>query len=130
VTRTTVQTAAALAGVVLVVVGILGFVPGFTTHYGDMRLAGHGSGAKLLAVFQVSVLLDLVHLLLGVAALVLARTAIGARRYLVGAGMVCLALWVLGLAGAAGWLPANAADNWLHFALGVAMIGLGNVPRR
>ena len=23
------------------------------------------------------------------------------------------------------WLPANSADNWLHFALGVVLLGAG-----
>ena len=39
-----------------------------------LRFAGHGSGAYLFGVFQVSVLHNLVHLAFGVAGLVLART--------------------------------------------------------
>lgn len=125
-----VQSVAALVGVVFVLLGILGFVPGFTTHYGDLGFAGHDSGAKLLGIFQVSVLLNLAHLLFGIAGLVLARTAHGARTYLVGGGAVYLALWLIGLFGAGDWIPVNAADNWLHFALGLAMIALGLVFAR
>ena len=128
--RTPVQSVAALVGVVFLLLGILAFVPGITTHYGALSFAGHGSGAKLLAVFQVSVLLDLVHVLLGVAGLVLARAASGARAFLLGGGAVCLVLWIAGLGGVAGWIPANAADNWLHFALGVGMVGLRLAPSR
>jgi hypothetical protein len=69
------QRAAALAAVVFLVLGLLGFVPGITTHYGDLRLAGQGSGAKLLAIFQVSVLHNVVHLLVGTVGLGGARTA-------------------------------------------------------
>ena len=36
-------------------------------------------------------------------------------------------LWVLGVVGAGDWIPANTADNWLHFALGVGMLALGFV---
>jgi hypothetical protein len=95
-----------------------------------MSFAGHGSGAKLLGVFQVSILHNIVHLLFGVVGLVLAKTADGARTFLVGGGAVYLVLWVVGLVGAADWIPANTADNWLHFALGVGMIALGLVAAR
>jgi hypothetical protein len=125
-----VQSIAALAGVVFLLAGLLGFVPGITTGYGRMSFAGESSRAELLGVFQVSILLNLVHLLIGVAGLVLAKTAAGARTFLVGGGVVCLALWLLGLVGALGWLPANAADNWLHFAFGAVLVGLGVAVRR
>ena len=128
--RTPIQSVAALAGVVFIVVGILGFVPGVTTHYGDLSFAGHGSGAKLLGIFQVSVLHNLVHQLFGVVGLVLAKTAEGARTYLLGGGVVYLALWVLGVVGGGDWIPANTADNWLHFGLGIGLIALGYVSGR
>ena len=128
--RTPIQSVAALAGVVFIVVGILGFVPGVTTHYGDLSFAGHGSGAKLLGIFQVSVLYNLVHLLFGVVGLVLAKTAEGARTYLLGGGVVYLALWVLGVVGGGDWIPANTADNWLHLGLGIGLIALGYVSGR
>jgi hypothetical protein len=121
---------AVLAGGLFVVVGLLGFVPGVTTHYGDLSFAGHDSGAKLLGTFQVSVLQNAVHLLFGIVGLVLARTADGAQTFLTGGGIVYLALWVLGVVGAGAWLPTNTADNWLHFLLGIGMIGLGFVAGR
>ena len=128
--RTPVQSLAALVGVVFLLVGILGFVPGITTHYGDLSFAGHCSGAKLLGVFQVSILHNIVHLLFGVVGLVLAKTADGARTFLVGGGAVYLVLWVIGLVGAGDWIPVNTADNWLHLALGVGLIALGYLTGR
>jgi hypothetical protein len=128
--RTPVQSLAALVGVVFLLVGILGFVPGITTHYGDLSFAGHGSGAKLLGIFQVSILHNIVHLLFGVVGLALAKTADGARTFLVGGGAVYLVLWVIGLIGAGDWIPVNTADNWLHFVLGVGMIVVGVVASR
>jgi hypothetical protein len=128
--RTPIQSVAALVGIVFLAVGILGFDPGITTHYGDLSFAGHDSGAKLLGIFQVSVLHNIVHLLFGVAGLALAKTTETARTFLVGGGVVYLALWLLGVVGAGGWIPANTADNWLHFALGIGMLGLGSVTAR
>jgi hypothetical protein len=128
--RTPVQSLAALVGVVFLLVGILGFVPGITTHSSDLSFAGHDSGAKLLGIFQVSILHNIVHLLFGVVGLVLAKTADGARTFLVGGGAVYLVLWVIGLIGAGDWIPVNTADNWLHFALGAGMIALGVVASR
>jgi Domain of unknown function (DUF4383) len=128
--RSPIQSVAALSGVVFIVVGVLGFVPGVTTHYGDLSFAGHDSGAKLLGIFQVSILHNIVHLLFGIVGLVLAKTTDGARTFLVVGGVVYLVLWVLGLAGGADWIPANTADNWLHFGLGIGMIGLGAVAGR
>jgi hypothetical protein len=128
--RTPVQSLAALVGMVFVAVGVLGFVPGITTHYGDLSFAGHGSGAKLLGLFQVSILHNIVHLLFGIVGLALARTWEGARSFLIGGGAVYLVLWILGLVGGADWIPSNSADNWLHFVLGVGMIGLGFATAR
>jgi Domain of unknown function (DUF4383) len=128
--RTPLQSAAALVGAVFLLVGILGFIPGITTHYGDMSFAGHGSDAKLLGIFQVSILHNIVHLLFGIVGIALAKTWDGARNFLIGGGAVYLLLWLLGIIGAGDWIPVNTADNWLHFVLGLGMIGAGYVLSR
>ena len=78
----------------------------------------------------MSILHNLFHLLFGAVGLVLARTAEGASTFLTGGGIVYLAVWVLGAVGVAGWLPANTADNWLHFLLGIGLLGLGFATAR
>ncbi len=127
--RTPVQAAAAAVGAVFLLVGVLGFVPGVTTNYGDLMGAGHHSEAELLGIFQVSILHNVVHLLFGVAGLALARTASNAKAFLVGGGAVYLVLWLYGLVidkdSAANFVPLNTADDWLHFVLGVGMIAVG-----
>jgi hypothetical protein len=132
--RTPVQTAARVVSIVFLAVGVLGFIPGITTHYGDMTFAGHHSGAQLLGLFQVSVLHNIVHLLFGVAGLYLARTASGARNYLIGGGAIYLVLWLYGLVvgqnSGANFVPVDTADDWLHFLLGIGMIGLGLLTGR
>lgn len=129
-----VQLLSALVGAVFLLVGVLGFIPGITTHYGDMEFAGHTSGAMLFGLFQVSILHNLVHLAFGVAGLALARTASSAVGFLVGGGIIYLVLWIYGLSinhnSSANFIPLNTADDWLHFGLGVGMIGLGVIGWR
>ena len=122
--RTPLQTVAMLVGIVFLLVGILGFIPGITTDApGDF--AGDESEAELFGIFQTSILHNIVHLLYGIAGLALARTWDGARTFLIGGGVIYLALWLLGIMGGADWIPSNNADNWLHFGLGLGMIGAG-----
>jgi hypothetical protein len=129
----TVRTAAMAVGAVFLLVGILGFVPGITTHYSSLSFAGHTSNAKLLGIFQVSVLHNIVHILFGVAGLALARRTESAISYLIGGGVIYLVLWIYGLvtgdSSAANFVPVNTADDWLHFVLGLGMIGLGVLGR-
>ena len=122
--RDLLTTTAQLFGVVFLLVGILGFIPGITSDApGDF--SGEGSEAELLGLFNVSILHNIVHLLFGIAGLALARTAEGARTFLIGSGVVYLLLWIVGLIGGLDWLPSNSADNWLHFVLGVVLLGAG-----
>ncbi|GGC96184.1 hypothetical protein GCM10011512_24000 [Tersicoccus solisilvae] len=123
------RTAAAVVALVFLVVGILGFVPGVTTGVDRLTLAGHDSGALLLGIFQVSVLHNVIHLAFGVVGLLMSRTAGAARTFLIGGGIIYLALWLLGLLfghdTALNIVPVNDADNWLHLGLGVVMVLLG-----
>ncbi len=127
--RSALRSAARVVGIVFLLVGILGFIPGITTPYDQLAAAGPHSGAKLLGLFQVSILHNIVHLLFGVAGLAMARRARTAYLYLVVGGVIYLVLWLYGLfvdkASAANFVPLNTADDWLHFVLGVGMIGLG-----
>jgi hypothetical protein len=127
--RTTVQKAAAAVGIVFLLVGVLGFVPGITSNYDTLSFASHNSGAKLLGLFQVSVLHNIVHLLFGIAGLALARTFSGAKNYLVVGGIIYLVLFIYGLVvpadSAANFVPMNGADDVLHLILAIGMVGLG-----
>ncbi|MER7606379.1 DUF4383 domain-containing protein [Nocardioides sp. NPDC127503] len=128
-TATTLQTAATVVAGTFLLVGVLGFIPGITTDYDSMTFAGHESNAQLLGIFQVSILHNIVHLLFGIAGLVLATSWNGARAYLIGGGAIYLVLWIYGLVidqqSTANFVPLNDADNWLHLVLGAGMIGIG-----
>lgn len=130
--RPRVQVAALVVAGVFLLIGVLGFIPGITTDYGKLKFGGHHSDAHLLGLFQVSILHNAVHLLFGLAGLVLARRVAGARVFLAAGGAIYLALWIYGLVieglnpeGGANILPVNDADNWLHLALGFGMLALG-----
>jgi hypothetical protein len=127
--RTPVEKAALAVGVVFLIVGVAGFIPGLTSNYDTMHAAGHESDALLMGVFQVSVLHNIVHILFGVAGVALARRVSGARGYLVAGGVIYALLWIYGLVvhpeSAANFVPLNSADNWLHLFLAVGMIALG-----
>ena len=129
-----VRRAAAAVGAVFLLVGVAGFIPGVTTNYDQLSFAGHMSSAKLLGIFQVSVVHNVVHLLFGIAGLALSRTARGATSYLVWGGVIYLVLGIYGMSiharSGSNFVPVNDADNWLHLALALAMMGLGLIGRR
>lgn len=116
-------------GIVFLLVGLLGFIPGVTTNFDQLTFAGHESDALLLGVFQVSILHNIVHLLFGVVGVAMARTATASRQYLIWGGVVYLVLWLYGLFvphdSVANFVPMNDADDWLHLVLGIVMIALG-----
>jgi hypothetical protein len=129
--RPTVQLLATLVAATFVLVGIIGFIPGLTTNlYDGLEFAGEDGDAEIFGVFETSVLHNLVHGLFGLVGLALARTWSGARTFLIGGGIIYLALWLIGLFGGLNWIPVNDPDDWLHFVLGVAMIGLGFATTR
>jgi hypothetical protein len=121
-----VQGAALFVGTGYLILGALGFLPGVTTHHGTLQWAGHGSDALLFGVFAVSGLHNVVHLVLGAAGMVCARTYAASRAYLLAGGItllgVCIYRAASGNGGIAGVFPLNGADNWLHVTLGAVML--------
>ena len=133
--RSPLQMAAAATGVVFLLVGILGFIPGITTNYDTLGFIGHDSEAQVLGLFQINILHNIVHLLFGIWGLAAARGASASRAFLLYGGIIYLVLWIYGLIidldSALNFVALNTADNWLHLGLGVGMIGLAlALPRR
>lgn len=132
--RAAVQKGAAAVGIVFLLVGVLGFVPGVTTSYGDLALAGHHSQAQLFGLFQVSVLHNAVHLAFGVAGLLFARTPLRARNYLFYGGLVYAVLFFYGVVvdyeSKVNVVPVDDADNVLHLVLSIGMLTLALVLDR
>jgi len=123
------ESLAGLFGLAFVVVGVAGFIPGVVEHYEELGWWKNGSSAQLLGVFQVSIMLNLLHIGFGTLGLLLARTTATARAYLSGGGAAYLALGAYGLlidrTGDANVIPVDRADDWLHLGVGVAMIYAG-----
>lgn len=126
---TTIQKIALITGIVFLVIGIGGFIPGLTHGADHLSAAGADSGAHLLGVFQVSVLHNVVHLAYGVAGVAVAARASASRMYLIWGGAVYFLVWLYGLFAVGNdqlnFLPVNDADNWLHLGLALAMVLLG-----
>ncbi len=125
-----VQSVARLVGIVFLLVGVAGFIPGITTNlYEGLEFAGDEGNAELLGLFQVSVLHNIVHALFGIGIL-MAATPEGARTFLLGSGAIYVVLFLLGILGGGDWVPINDGDNWLHLGLAVGLIALGLLTAR
>ena len=131
--RTPMHAFAATMGLLFLLVGIAGFIPGVTSDYDELEFAGPESTAKLLGLFEVSVLHNIVHLLFAVGLIAAARYT-WSRAYLFGGGVGYLGVFVYGLLvdkdADANFLPINTADNILHLVLAVIMIALGLLGTR
>ena len=56
--RPPIQNVALLVGMAFLVIGIVGFIPGITSNYDELKFAGHNSDAQLLGIFDTSVLVS------------------------------------------------------------------------
>lgn len=112
-----VKTLANVFGVVLLLIGVLGFVPGLVMD------------GKLLGIFEVNALHNVVHLLSGAVALIAGMTSIDySKLYFKVFGVVYALVTVLGFLtgnGLLGLLPVNMADNVLHLVIAASSLYLG-----
>ncbi len=117
-------------GLVFLLVGIAGFIPGITEPFEGLSFLGTDSEGELLHVFRVSVFHNIVHLLFGVGIIAAARHS-WSLAYLIGGGiayaLVSLYGFVIDQDSDANFLPINTADNLLHAALALALVGAGLV---
>lgn len=131
--RSPIQIVALIYGIVFLLVGVAGFIPGVTQNLDTLQFAGHEGEAMLLGIFHVSILHNIVHLLFGIAGVAMARTPGLSRHYLLWGGIIYLLLAAYGVfidyESAANFVPLSDANNWLHFVLGVTMVALSFLPR-
>lgn len=118
----TVQRVAQVLGIVFILVAILGFVAS-----GGSMDADPATAPRLLGLFAVNVLHNVVHLLFGVWGLLAARSFSGARTYGMVGGIAYIALAALALVtpDTFGLIPIGGHDIWLHALLGVVLAAVG-----
>lgn len=132
------RTMAMIFGVVFLIIGAGGFIPGLTM----MDHAGHPADADVtmrsmfgyeLGLFPVNVLHNIVHILFGVWGLMAARSYGGARGYFRAVAILYAVLAVMGLIDGMnttfGLIPLYGNDVWLHALLAVVAAYFGFVAR-
>jgi hypothetical protein len=102
------QQAAKWFGIVLLAVGILGFIPGVVTQ-----------GGLLLGIFSVDTLHNLIHIVSGVIGIASAGSFKGSKLYFKIFGIVYGIVTILGFVGGGMVLGMmmNTADNILHLVI-------------
>ena len=110
-------------GAVYVLVGLLGFSVTAGVGFFDT------SGGLLLGLFEVNILHNVAHLLIGAALLIAGLSSVPAARSLnTTVGAVYLVLGIVGLfivGSTFNILAINAADNVLHFASAAVLLAVG-----
>jgi hypothetical protein len=114
---------AMIFGIVFILVAVLGFM---STGMSNMD-ADPATAPKILGMFPVNVLHNVVHLLFGVWGLIAARTFAGAKSYCTIGGAIYLLLAVIGFVSPTtfGLIPIGGNDIWLHAVLGIALLAAG-----
>jgi hypothetical protein len=114
---------AVIFGAVYLLVGILGFFVTGGVGFFDT------DGGLLLGIFEVNIAHNIVHLLIGAALLIAGlRTVPAAKATNTTVGAVYLLVGIIGLFlvdSPANILALNAADNVLHFATAIILLGVG-----
>ena len=125
---------AMLYGVVFLVAGAAGFVPGLSPTHIHPGLSVTAESRLALGLFPVNILHNLVHLAFGLWGVMAARSVAGAVAYARGVALIYAVLTVIGLIPATattfGLVPVYGNDIWLHalLAAGAAYFGFRHRP--
>jgi hypothetical protein len=132
------RTFAMIFGIVFLLVGAAGFVPGLTAmnHGGspmDSEVTMRSMFGYELGTFPVNLLHNIVHLLFGLWGVLAARTLGGARSYFRGVAIIYALLTVMGfipnLRSTFGLIPLYGADIGLHAVLALVAAYFGWMNR-
>jgi hypothetical protein len=118
--RSTVQMVALLFGAIYLAAGVLGFLPFLGGSY---TLTNHA----LLGIFQINLLHNLVHVVIGIAGLAAVTSVPNARRFCQVVGVILLLLGVLGVfvANPLGLVYIGGLDIALHLVSGAILVYFG-----
>jgi hypothetical protein len=114
-------------GIVFLLVGVAGFIPGITSK-DDMGMK------LLLGLFMVNGIHNAVHLLTGAASVLSSNSERAARYYFQIFGVVYALVTIIGFVLGSGRyvlgiIPVNTADNFLHLAITLVTLYLGFLYR-
>jgi hypothetical protein len=114
------QTVALVFGAIYLAVGIIGFLPFLG---GSVTM----TNSKLLGLFNINLLHNLVHIVIGIAGLAAAASLANSRRFCQVVGVVLLLLGVLGVfvANPLGLLYIGQLDIPLHLVTGAVLAYFG-----
>lgn len=116
-----VQTFARIYGILFLIVGVGGFIPGVTQPHDHPGLAVEAASGMELGLFPVNALHNLVHIIFGAWGLFAARALGTARTYARVVAIAYALLTILGLIPATnttfGLVPIYGHDVWLHALL-------------
>lgn len=124
---------ALIYGIVFLVVGIAGFVPGLLSPLdpGDPEVTINGSTGRLFGLFPVNSLHNIVHIAFGIWGLVAYRGYSASVTYARAVAVIYALLFVLGLIPGVstlfGLVPLYGHDVWLHLALAAVAAYFGFV---
>jgi hypothetical protein len=118
--RSTVQLVALLFGAIYLAAGVLGFLPFLGGSYTM-------TSSALLGLFNINLLHNLVHIVIGIAGLAAGASLANARMYCQVVGVVLLLLGVLGVfvANPLGLLDIGGLDIALHLVSGAVLAYFG-----
>ncbi|HJQ15412.1 MAG TPA: DUF4383 domain-containing protein [Allosphingosinicella sp.] len=122
-------------GIVFLLVGIAGFIPGLNQmpHAEHPALKVSANYGQLLGLFPVNILHNAVHILFGVWGLLAYRALAGAKLYARGVALIYAVLTVAGLVPGLdtlfGFVPLFGNDIWLHALLALVAAYFGWVHR-
>ena len=106
---------AIVLGVILVIVGIIGFIPNPIAYSEN-------------AIFTANAALNVIHIVSGLFLLAGAYTTLGSAMALRILGVVYVVVAILGFVGGdmiLGFISNNAGDNWLHVVLAIVLLAAG-----
>lgn len=115
-----IKTVAVIFGLVVLVAGILGFIPGLTV------------GNRLLGIFEIDGIHNWIHILTGIIGLIAAIQENYARLYFKVVGIIYAILTIFGFLFAGNLLitHVNTADNLLHLVIAIVTLYFGFVYQR
>lgn len=129
-----IRTFALVFGIIYLLVGILGFVPGINQHSADLHpISVEMAHGRLFGLFPVNAMHNLVHILIGLWGILASRSIGGARLYAQALALIYGLLAILGLIPATdelfGLAPIYSHDIWLHAGSAIIAAYFGFVAR-